>query len=97
MVGTVRSFVELIASGVPALTRAFEPIRRAVGSPREHAVVERVYARMPEGNFSEQVLTPAAERIGVVRVKGVDWSDLGNPERVLATICRHGLPRLATA
>jgi hypothetical protein len=37
---------------------------------------------------------PAAGRIGVARVKGVDWSDLGNPERVLATISRHNLPRL---
>jgi mannose-1-phosphate guanylyltransferase len=94
MVGHVRAFLALIAAGVPELHQAFEPIRRAVGSRREAAVAERVYAAIPEINFSERVLVPAAGRIGVARVKGVDWSDLGNPERVLATISRHNLPRL---
>lgn len=94
MVGHVRAFLDLIVAGAPLLHRAFEPVRRAVGTHRETAVVERVYAGIPGLNFSEQVLVPAAGRIGVARVKGVDWSDLGNPERVLATISRHGLPRL---
>jgi mannose-1-phosphate guanylyltransferase len=84
MVGHVAAFVDLIAAGVPPLVRAFEPLERALGSSRESSVAERVYAALPEVNFSERVLVPAAERIGVVRVKGVDWSDLGSPERVLA-------------
>jgi hypothetical protein len=33
---------------------------------------------------------PAADRLGVVRVKGVEWSDWGNAERVFATIKRTG-------
>jgi mannose-1-phosphate guanylyltransferase len=95
MVGHVRAFLDLIRADVPELDRAFEPIRRAVGSHREGAVAERVYAAIPEVNFSERVLVPAAAgRIGVARVKGVDWSDLGNPDRVLATISRHRLPPL---
>ena len=97
MVGTVRSFIDLIAAGVPALTQAFEPIRRTAGSPREAAAAERVYAAIPDINFSEHVLAPAADRLGVVRVKGVAWSDLGSPERVLAVRSHEGLPRLALA
>lgn len=97
MVGSVLSFVELIAAGAPLLSRAFEPLRRAVGSSREAAAAEAVYARIPEVNFSAQVLAPAAGRLGVVRVKGVDWSDLGSPERVLDTISRHGLSTLQAA
>jgi hypothetical protein len=41
-------------------------------------------------NFSEHVLVPGAARLGAVRVKGVKWSDLGNVERVYATIRRTG-------
>jgi mannose-1-phosphate guanylyltransferase len=90
MVGRVSAFVNLIAAGPRRLLRAFAPLRRALGSPREGAVAERVYARLPNLNFSERVLVPAAERLGVVRVKGVDWSDWGNAERVFATIRRTG-------
>ena len=43
---------------------------------------------LPELNFSERVLVPAAAHLGVVRVKGVEWSDWGNPERVFATLRR---------
>lgn len=31
---------------------------------------------------------PAANRLGVIRVKGVEWSDWGNADRVLATLRR---------
>jgi mannose-1-phosphate guanylyltransferase len=90
MVGRVSAFHDLIALGAPELLRAFEPIRRARGSQQEDAVAERVYASLPEVNFSQRVLVPAADRLGVVRVKGVEWSDWGNAERVFATIKRTG-------
>jgi mannose-1-phosphate guanylyltransferase len=90
MVGRVSAFLDLIAAGTPKLMTALEPLRRAIGTPREARIVERVYQALPSINFSERVLVPAASRLGVVRVKGVEWSDLGNVERVLATIRRIG-------
>jgi mannose-1-phosphate guanylyltransferase len=90
MVGRVAAFMDLIATGTPGLLRAFGPIRRAGGTAREEAVAERVYATLPDLNFSARVLVPAAGRLGVVRVKGVEWSDWGNAERVFATIQRTG-------
>ena len=90
MVGRIAGFVALIEAGTPDLWRAFQPIRRAGGSAREDGVTERVYATLPDLNFSERVLVPAADRLGVVRVKGVEWSDWGNAERVFATIRRTG-------
>jgi mannose-1-phosphate guanylyltransferase len=90
MVGRVSAFLDLIGRGLPELLRAFEPIRRARGSRREEAVAERVYASLPEVNFSRRVLVPAADRLGVVRIKGVEWSDWGNAERVFATLTRTG-------
>jgi mannose-1-phosphate guanylyltransferase len=90
MVGRVAAFIDLIGAGAPQLLRAFAPIRRALGSSREDVVAERVYTRLPDLNFSERVLVPAARRLGVLRVKGVEWSDWGNADRVLATIRRTG-------
>ena len=90
MVGRVPAFIDLIAAGAPELVDAFEPVRRALGSARERAAVERVYARLEPVNFSERVLEPAAARLGVVPVKGMEWSDWGNAERVFATMRRTG-------
>ena len=90
MAGRVSGFLDLIAAGTPQLLKAFAPLRRALGTPGEGAAAERIYANLPAINFSERILVPAASRLGVVRVKGVEWSDLGNVERVFATIRRHG-------
>jgi mannose-1-phosphate guanylyltransferase len=90
MTGRVSAFLDLIAAGAPEVMTAFEPLRRALGTSREAYVAERVYAGLPAINFSERVLVPNAPRLGAVRVKGVEWSDLGNVERVFATIRRNG-------
>lgn len=90
MVGRIAAFLDLMEAGAPELLHAFEPLRRALGSSREDVVAERVYARLPDLNFSERVLAPAAARLGVLRVKGVEWSDWGNADRVFATIRRTG-------
>jgi mannose-1-phosphate guanylyltransferase len=90
MVGRLSAFLDLIVAGMPEVLAAFEPLRRVLGTPREARVAERVYAALPDVNFSERVLVPAAARLGVVRVKGLEWSDLGNAERVFATMRRMG-------
>lgn len=86
MVGRVTAFLGLFRATVPGLLHAFEPIRRALGSPGESHAAERVYDRLRAVNFSDRVLTPAAGRLGVARLEGVRWSDLGSVERLLATI-----------
>jgi hypothetical protein len=41
-------------------------------------------------DFSHRVLV-RSERLGVVRLKGVEWSDLGTLERLVATLRRTGV------
>jgi mannose-1-phosphate guanylyltransferase len=89
MVGRVDALLDLVAVGAPDLVAAFEPVRTA--SPRrEVEVAERIYATTGTVNFSERVLMPAARRLVTVRVKDIEWSDWGHPERVAATIRRTG-------
>src|SRR5438874_7006578 len=60
MIGWVDAFLGLTQRVAPDLLTAFEPLRRAVGSPRELEVAERVYAALEPIGFSERVLVPAA-------------------------------------
>ena len=90
MVGRVSAFLDLIAAGAPGLVAAFRPLRRAVGTAREADIADAVYRTVPSISFSEHVLVRGASRLGTVRLKGVEWSDLGNVERVYASIRRTG-------
>ena len=41
-------------------------------------------------SFSDCVLARASDRLVTVRVTGVVWSDLGSPERLVASLHRAG-------
>ena len=92
MVGWVDAFLALAARTAPALLRALAPLRQVIGTEEESQTAEQVYRRLaatPSG-FSERILAPATEGLATVRVKGVEWSDWGHPERVVATMRRTG-------
>jgi mannose-1-phosphate guanylyltransferase len=92
MVGWVDAFLGLIDRSAPELLSAFEPLRAALGTPDEVRVADQVYAGLaaaPTG-FSERILAPATDGLATVRVKGVEWSDWGHPQRVIATMRRTG-------
>lgn len=88
MVGRIAAFIDLIAAALPELLRAFEPLGRVCDPSREAAIAGRIYATLPDLNFSERVLVPATDRLGVLRVEGLQWSDWGDADRVVASIRR---------
>ena len=57
----------------------------------ERKAVSELYSRIPETNFSNQVLAARPQDLSVMRVGDVGWSDLGDPARVLSTLSRIGL------
>jgi len=90
MVGRVDTFLGLTRRVAPDLLAAFDPVRLAIGSPREAEAAERAYAALESSGFSERVLVPGADGLLTVRAKSVDWSDWGHPQRVMATMRRTG-------
>jgi mannose-1-phosphate guanylyltransferase len=94
MVGLGTTLLGLIEETLPDLTRAFLPIRRFMGTPLEATVVESVYRGLPVADFSKGVLGGSAVRLAVLPVRGVAWSDLGRPERVLAIGGTMATPRM---
>ena len=90
LVGWVAAFLELVRATAPDVIGAFEPVCSRLGSGAEEAAVERVYSALPSISFSDGVLARASDRLVTVRVPGIEWSDLGSPERLVASLHRTG-------
>jgi len=91
MVGRVGTFLNLIEKQLPALYKMFAAASTSFGTPAEAATVRALYARIGETNFSSGVLEKAADELYVLRVADIEWSDLGEPQRVLGTLENLGL------
>ncbi len=91
MVGKVAAFLEMFRQHLPEMHRMFASASREFGTPQEEAVIRSIYAWINEANFSSEVLSRAADRLMVMRVSDVDWSDLGEPQRVIETLNGLGL------
>jgi hypothetical protein len=77
---------------MPHLAGCFSTIRLAIGTHWEQQVVEEVYRTMPPANFSTAVLARYPERLAVLRVQDVLWSDWGRGTRIVDTLTRLGVP-----
>ncbi len=91
MVASAQVLLDCIQVAVPELYRAFSSLLPLFGTPAESRGIERVYGWLHEVNFSHEVLAQRPERLAVIRVTGVRWNDLGEPNRVLASLNMAGL------
>lgn len=91
MIASAEALLEIIASATPALYNAFASTMPSFGTDDEPAVMKELYALLGETNFSDRVLALVPERLAVLKVTGIKWSDLGEPNRVLASIQLAGL------
>lgn len=92
-VGRVDAFEALIQATRPDFWAAFDALRH-LKSPRDEAQVsEELYADIAPSDFSRDVLSSQAARLGVVTLsRSAGWTDLGQPGRVLAVLGSRGLP-----
>ena len=99
MVGQLSTLLGLFLIALPELYQAFRKIRAVVGTSFEERTVERLYADLRATGFSERVLaTERPVNLAVLPVHGADWSDLGEPRRVMDALVRTGIrPRWAAA
>ena len=95
MVASARALLDIIASATPALYNAFASAVPLFGTNDEPTMMKKLYALLGETNFSDRVLALVSERLAVLKVTGIKWSDLGEPKRVLASIQTAGVrPRV---
>ncbi len=74
----------------PEILKHFERLLEVIGTSREERVLESIYEVMPSRNFSKDLLTPAVDRIGLLPMKDVVWSDWGQKKRIIETLERIG-------
>jgi len=98
MVARISTLLAQMMVATPTLYRSFVRIRPRIGTPSEERAVQAVYARLSPANFSEEVLAKYPVNLSVLPVRGVQWSDLGEPHRVMKVLTRLGIrPRWAAA
>jgi mannose-1-phosphate guanylyltransferase len=89
MVGSVRTFLEAFQSSVPQLLDRFA--QTCLGADTCWEDVRRLYRTIAATDFSHQVLSVCSDRLLVLRMEHAGWSDLGKPERVIATLATAGI------
>jgi mannose-1-phosphate guanylyltransferase len=73
---------------MPPFVRFWETLRAGGGD----TVLEELYQDLPSRDLSYHLLQRAPQRLRVVELGGVRWSDWGRPERILETLRELGLP-----
>lgn len=76
---------------LPEIMGFFEELTPAIGTPREGMILEAMYRHMPVRNFSTGLLQRVQEKLGLIELRDVIWSDWGHPERIAATLRSLGL------
>jgi len=91
MVGRVDALLRMTRTALPELYAGFAAITAAFQTVAERKALAELYSRIPDSNFSHDVLAKRPQDLAVMRVGDVGWSDLGEPSRVLATLAHMGV------
>jgi mannose-1-phosphate guanylyltransferase len=75
---------------VPEMMSCFQQVKKAIDTADELRVLDAIYDAMPRRNFSSHLLQCVPERLAVVEMRDVLWSDWGNPERILSGLEKIG-------
>jgi mannose-1-phosphate guanylyltransferase len=88
MVGHVHAFLEMARVADPGLLEVFQSTMGNGNAHRnsETRILDSIYDWVSPSDFSRQVLSPAAERLVTLRLRNMEWHDLGDPDRVLSTL-----------
>ncbi len=93
MTGKALAFLSIIRGAIPSLYRDFIAASDMIGTPGESDALDYIYEKLTPTNFSHRVLEVSTESLLAFAVKGVEWSDLGEPGRVLSTLENLGVKR----
>ncbi|HLK80759.1 MAG TPA: sugar phosphate nucleotidyltransferase [Xanthobacteraceae bacterium] len=86
VVSRVSRLLSVMASALPDLYRMFEHMRDSLGTSRESECIARLYENIDSIDFSDRVLVGRAQSLSVIPLSGVEWSDVGDVERLRRVI-----------
>ena len=86
MVGHISAFLQLAGRFLPGVVEILGIKMSASHREGETRIPDSVYDCFSPSDFSRLVLSPGAEHLLALRVNGLEWNDLGNPQRVLSAL-----------
>jgi mannose-1-phosphate guanylyltransferase len=89
IVGPVSSLISTIASALPRMYASLNLAQSALGNALEEVMIRATYARISRADFSQSVLARQLHKFAVMPIAGIGWSDLGEPERIIALRSRE--------
>src|SRR5579863_4260732 len=90
MVGRARAFLAMIQTAAPGLYDVFASLPSQVHSGMTAEALAPVYSGIAAADFSKQVLAAQPDKLTVLSLGDVGWSDLGDPQRVVSALSQHG-------
>jgi mannose-1-phosphate guanylyltransferase len=79
----------------PEMMSLFERLKEVIETSEVLRVLDAIYESLPCRNFSSHLLQCMPERLAVMEMRNVLWSDWGNPERILSGLESFGKRRAA--
>lgn len=70
----------------PAMMVLFDLLAQRIGTSEEASTLDAIYQNMPAFDFSSDLLQLVPDRMAVVEMTGVLWSDWNKPERIASTL-----------
>ncbi len=89
MVARLSTLMGIVMLTVPELYRSFARVSSSLLTTSEERTVERMYASIDATDFSRDVLAKRSTNLAVLPVRGCEWSDLGEPARVIDVLSRQ--------
>jgi mannose-1-phosphate guanylyltransferase len=91
MVARLSTLLGLLMVTVPDLYRVFALLHSALMTSLEEQTIEKLYRSIESADFSREVLATCPMNLAVLPVHGCQWSDLGEPERVINLMHEMGI------
>jgi hypothetical protein len=74
----------------PEMMRQLESFAAGLGQGDEEADLDALYQELPYHDFSSELLELLPQKIAVLELNGVLWSDWGRPERIMESLAVIG-------
>lgn len=81
-VARLNKLLELYRVAMPTLFDSFIALEEVLGTHSEQAQLRRLYDCIDSVNFSSELLAKSSSALAVLPVSGVEWNDLGDPQRL---------------
>ena len=88
LAGCLEAYLRLAAVELPDVLAPLRVALECMGTPAEATALRASYARIPPTNLSQALLARRPQDLMMLAVRGVCWSDWGEPARILRTLHR---------